>query len=36
MDAKQEQLNAWLDENGATETPQSNLDKIEAAKEANN
>lgn len=35
MDAKQEQLNTWLDENGATKTPQSNLDKIEAAKEAN-
>ena len=35
MDAKQEQLNTWLDENGATKTPQSNLDEIEAAKEAN-
>ena len=36
MDAKQEQLDKWLDENGgATETPQSNLDTIAAAKEAN-
>ena len=35
-DAKQEQLDKWLDENGgATETPQSNLDTIAAAKEAN-
>ena len=37
MDAKQEQLDQWLDENGGiTETPQKNLDTIAAAKEANN
>ena len=37
MDAKQEQLDQWLDENGGiTETPQKNLDTISAAKEANN
>ena len=36
MDAKQEQLDQWLDENGGiTETPQKNLDTIAAAKEAN-
>ena len=28
IDAKQEQLDAWLADNGATETPQSNLDLI--------
>lgn len=28
MDAKQAQLDAWLEKNGATKTPQSNLDTI--------
>ena len=36
MDAKQEQLDKWLDENGgATKTPQTNLDTIASVKEAN-
>ena len=30
MDAKQEQLDAWLAENGATETPASNMELIES------
>lgn len=33
INAKQEQLNAWLEANGGpTQTPQSNLDVINAAK----
>lgn len=31
MDAKQEQLNAWLEENGPTQTPDENQAKIDAA-----
>lgn len=35
MDAKQEQLNAWLEANGGiTQTPQENIDLINSAKEA--
>jgi len=32
MDAKQEQLNAWLEANGPTQTPQANLDLINSVK----
>lgn len=32
MDAKQEQLDAWLEENGATETPEENMERINSAK----